>query len=78
MARYPELAPVAFFAAFSVFLALPWHWRAQNVAPLSMIGWLFITNMILSVDAVLWAGAPEQRATVWCDISTFPVTRMLS
>ncbi|PPQ94357.1 hypothetical protein CVT25_000685 [Psilocybe cyanescens] len=66
----PELAPVAFISAFSLILAIPWHWRTGNVATLSIIAWLFITNMIYAIDAVIWAGNVSIVATVWCDIST--------
>jgi len=60
---------VAFLAALSVFLALPWHWRARNVATVGMIVWLFMTNMIYAVDAVIWADHVDDVATLWCDIS---------
>ncbi|KAJ7732230.1 pheromone receptor Rcb2 B43 [Mycena maculata] len=67
---YPELAPIAFIAAFSLGLALPWHWRARNVATLSIIFWLFAVNMIFAIDAIIWAQNVEVVALVWCDITT--------
>ncbi|KAF9477443.1 STE3-domain-containing protein, partial [Pholiota conissans] len=67
---HPEFAPVAFITAFSLVLPLPWHWRARNVATLSIIGWLFISNMIYAIDAVIWAGNVNITALVWCDITT--------
>ncbi|KAJ7469376.1 pheromone receptor Rcb2 B43 [Mycena galericulata] len=66
----PELAPVAFLSAFSLVLPLPWHWRARNVATLSIIFWLFISNMIYAIDAVIWSGNVFIVGTVWCDITT--------
>ena len=66
----PELAPIAFIAAFSLLLPLPWHWRAKNVATLSIIGWLFALNMIYAIDAVIWANNVDLVAIVWCDLST--------
>jgi pheromone a factor receptor len=68
---HPEFAPVALIAAFSLFLALPWHWRAGNVATLSIIGWLFVTNIIYAVDAIIWANNVDMVALPWCDISAF-------
>ncbi|KAJ7661863.1 pheromone A receptor-domain-containing protein [Mycena rosella] len=67
---HPELAPIAFIAAFSLFLALPWHWRARNVATLSIIFWLFAINLIFAIDSVMWANSIDIMALVWCDITT--------
>ncbi|KAJ7643058.1 GPCR fungal pheromone mating factor, partial [Mycena polygramma] len=67
---HPEFAPVAIIAALSLFLPLPWHWRARNVATLSIIAWLFVTNIIFAVDALVWADSINIVGLVWCDIST--------
>jgi len=67
---HPELAQVAFIAAFSLILPLPWHWRAGNVATLSIIGWLFVLDIIYAIDVIIWAGNVDSVATLWCDIST--------
>lgn len=67
---HPELVPIAFIAAFSLFLALPWHWRARNVATLSIIFWLFIMNLIFAIDSIIWARSIDIVALVWCDITT--------
>ncbi|KAJ6484205.1 pheromone receptor [Mycena sanguinolenta] len=67
---HPEFAPIAFIAAFSLLLALPWHWRAQNIATLSIIAWLFVTNIIYAVDAIIWSDSIALVALTWCDIST--------
>lgn len=66
---HPEFAPVAIIAALSLFLPLPWHWRAGNVATLSIIGWLFVTNIIFAVDALIWGDSINIVVPVWCDIS---------
>ncbi|KAJ2936220.1 hypothetical protein H1R20_g874, partial [Candolleomyces eurysporus] len=70
MKLHPEFAPIAFIAAFSLLLPLPWHWRARNVATLSIIAWLFASNMIFAIDAVIWADNVRVVAEVWCDVST--------
>nr|P78741.2 RecName: Full=Pheromone B beta 1 receptor [Schizophyllum commune]AAB41858.2 B beta 1 pheromone receptor [Schizophyllum commune] len=67
---HPEFAPVAFLSAASLALPLPWHWRAGNVATLSIIAWLFIMNMIYGINAVIWAGSARITAVVYCDITT--------
>ncbi|KIK94950.1 hypothetical protein PAXRUDRAFT_11742 [Paxillus rubicundulus Ve08.2h10] len=65
-----EFPPVAFLAAALLFLPLPWHWRARNVATLSIIVWLFVLNIIYGVDALIWGNNVNIVATVWCDITT--------
>ncbi|KAJ7768128.1 putative fungal pheromone GPCR, STE3-type [Mycena maculata] len=65
-----ELPIGAFIASFIVLIPLPWHWRARNVPTLSLIAWLFISNMIYAIDAVIWAGNIDVVAEVWCDIAT--------
>ncbi|KAJ7182461.1 pheromone A receptor-domain-containing protein [Mycena crocata] len=67
---HPEFAPIAFIAAFSLLLPLPWHWRASNVATLAIMFWLFVANVIYAIDAVVWADSVDIVATVWCDITT--------
>ncbi|EDR02869.1 STE3-like pheromone receptor [Laccaria bicolor S238N-H82] len=50
-AMHPEFAPVAFIAAFLLAIPLIWHWKSGNIGILSIIGWLFVTDMIYAVDA---------------------------
>ncbi|GLB44316.1 putative pheromone A receptor [Lyophyllum shimeji] len=65
-----ELPIAAFTAALLVLVPLPWHWRAKNVPTLSIVAWLFVSNVIYGVNAVVWAGNVRIVATVWCDIVT--------
>ncbi|KAG1751797.1 pheromone A receptor-domain-containing protein [Suillus lakei] len=65
-----EFPPVAFLAALSLLLPLPWHWRARNVATLSIIAWLFVLNVVYAVDAILWGNNINIIIPVWCDITT--------
>ncbi|THG94556.1 hypothetical protein EW026_g6937 [Hermanssonia centrifuga] len=69
--RYP-LMPIAgaFVAAILVLIPLGSHWRARNVATLSMITWLFLINMIYGINALVWAGNVDIKTPVWCDITT--------
>ncbi|KAF7344665.1 Pheromone receptor Rcb2 B44 [Mycena venus] len=60
----------AFIAAFLVLVPLPWHWRARNVPTLSIIAWLFFSNIMLGVNALIWADNIRVTARVWCDIAT--------
>jgi hypothetical protein len=68
---HPEFAPIALLSALSLLLPLPWHWRAGNVATLSIIAWLFISNIIYAVDAFIWGDSMDIVVPVWCDISMF-------
>ncbi|KAG1718696.1 putative fungal pheromone GPCR, STE3-type [Suillus lakei] len=60
----------AFIAAVLVLIPLPWHWRAKNIATLSIITWLFVSNIIFAINSVIWAGSIMNVAPVWCDIAT--------
>ena len=71
--QHPEFAPVAIIACLLVLLPLPWHWRARNVATLSMIFWFFVSNLTFAVDAIIWGENTRLVALVWCDISMFTV-----
>ncbi|OBZ74842.1 Pheromone B beta 1 receptor [Grifola frondosa] len=67
---HPELPYIAFLAAFLVLVPLPWHWRAGNVATVSIVAWLFVVNVIYGVDAIIWHGNVAIVVPVWCDITT--------
>ncbi|KAI0370946.1 STE3-domain-containing protein [Pilatotrama ljubarskyi] len=65
-----ELPAASILAAILVLLPTPWHWRAGNVATLSMIVWLFAVNVIYAVDSIIWSHTVAKVALVWCDITT--------
>ncbi|KAK7680869.1 hypothetical protein QCA50_016179 [Cerrena zonata] len=67
---HPEFPFVAFLSAALVLVPLPWHWRAGNVATLSIIAWLFVVNVIYGVDAVIWGDTLVPTLAIWCDITT--------
>ncbi|KAI0078456.1 fungal pheromone STE3G-protein-coupled receptor [Panus rudis PR-1116 ss-1] len=60
----------AVIAAILVLAPLPSHWRARNVATLSLIAWFFVMNLIYGVNALVWARNSAPRIVVWCDITT--------
>lgn len=66
---HPEFPYVSLLAAVLVLVPLPWHWRAGNVATLSIIAWLFAVNVIYGVDAIIWGSNAIIVVPVWCDIS---------
>ncbi|KAG9217556.1 hypothetical protein CCMSSC00406_0008483 [Pleurotus cornucopiae] len=65
-----ELPLGAFIAATIVLIPLPWHWRARNVPTLSIIGWLFLSNLTFGINSIIWADNVLDVATIWCDIVT--------
>ncbi|KAL4077892.1 GPCR fungal pheromone mating factor [Scleroderma citrinum] len=67
---HAELPVCAFIAAFLVLVPLPWHWHARNVATLSMIVWLFVSNVVYAVNSIIWAGNVLDSAPIWCDVTT--------
>ena len=69
--RYPTMPAAAFIAAFLVLIPLPALWRLQSVALISMLVWLFVTNLIFAVHALVWADNDVVQIPVWCDISEY-------
>ncbi|KAJ7278849.1 GPCR fungal pheromone mating factor, partial [Mycena rebaudengoi] len=68
---HPELALGSFLASALVLIPLPWHWRAKNIATLSIIAWLFTSNLIYAINSIIWAESIDStRVPVWCDIVT--------
>ncbi|KAJ6457690.1 putative fungal pheromone GPCR, STE3-type [Mycena sanguinolenta] len=67
---FSVLATSAFIAAALVLVPLPGHWRAQNIATLSIIAWLFVLNLSYAINALIWAGNANIVALMWCDIVT--------
>jgi len=70
MISRPDLPIVSFVSAALVLIPLPWHWRARNVATLSMIAWLFVMNFFRGLNSVFWADNIDIKYQVYCDIST--------
>ncbi|KAJ7930500.1 GPCR fungal pheromone mating factor, partial [Mycena leptocephala] len=67
---HPELAFGAFLASALVLVPLPWHWRARNTTTLSMLAWLFVSNITYAINAVIWSGHVDEVVPAWCDIVT--------
>ncbi|QRV77886.1 STE3-type pheromone receptor [Ceratobasidium sp. AG-Ba] len=51
-------------------LPLPWHWQARNVSTLIYLGWTSTACLIACINAIIWAGNVDDKAPVWCDISS--------
>ncbi|KAJ7455554.1 Rcb2.42 [Mycena latifolia] len=70
IAMHPELVFGAFLASAGVLVPLPWHWRARNATTLSMMAWLFASNVTYAVNSIIWSGSIDEVVPVWCDIVT--------
>ncbi|KAL4079273.1 GPCR fungal pheromone mating factor [Scleroderma citrinum] len=64
------LLVLSFVFAALVLVPLVWYFRAANIAALAIGLWLSLTNIIYAVDALIWAGDDNIKASIWCDIST--------
>ncbi|KAF8596936.1 STE-3-like pheromone receptor [Ceratobasidium sp. AG-I] len=65
-----ELPIVSFICTILVLVPLPWHWKARNVATLSIIVWLALVNIVRGINAIVWSGSTVVKYPVWCDITT--------
>lgn len=53
-----------------VLLPLTWHARTGNIAMVLLIIWIALANFIQFVNTVIWYSNVDNKAPVWCDIST--------
>ncbi|KIJ08353.1 hypothetical protein PAXINDRAFT_88955 [Paxillus involutus ATCC 200175] len=67
---FVELPVVTFICAVLVLIPVPWHWRAGNVPTLSMSAWLFVSNIVYGINAIVWGDTVLNVAPVYCDIAT--------
>lgn len=67
--QHPDYAVWSFIGFVLVLLPSPWHWRARNIATLSLIFWIALTNLCNFVNCIVWADNFMDSAPIWCDIS---------
>lgn len=48
-----------------------WHWKYRNVAPLCLIFWVSITNLICFLNAIIWFNGSKTKYSgyIYCDIA---------
>src|ERR1700760_1453504 len=68
--QYPEFVAASAICCVIILLPISSHWKARNVATLSMIAWLFTVNFYRTVNSIIWANNVDELIPVWCDIST--------
>jgi pheromone a factor receptor len=69
--KYPQYPIISFICALIILLPVSSHWKARNVATLSMIAWLFVINVTRFINTLVWANNVIPRWKVYCDISEF-------
>ncbi|EJD43537.1 STE3-domain-containing protein [Auricularia subglabra TFB-10046 SS5] len=69
MSHSYELPIFSFLSIFLVLLPSPWHWKARNVATLSLIAWIVVCSIVRGVNSIIWMDNVVIRYRVWCDIS---------
>jgi pheromone a factor receptor len=67
--QHPDFVFWSFAGFLLVILPAPWHWRARNIATLSLIFWVGLANLTVFVNTVVWADNYRDHTPVWCDIS---------
>ncbi|KAI0078445.1 STE3-domain-containing protein [Panus rudis PR-1116 ss-1] len=65
-----ELPVLSFFCFSVLFILTPIHWQSKNVAILSLLSWLGISNIIQGVDSVVWFRDTSLDGRGWCDFAT--------
>lgn len=70
MPHHYELPIASFLAVVLAILPLPWHWKARNVATLSIIWWLVVVNLLRGVSAIIWMDNVRIHSEWFCDITT--------
>ncbi|WVQ83977.1 hypothetical protein IAT38_006122 [Cryptococcus sp. DSM 104549] len=68
--RHPDYPFWTFVALVLVLLPAPWHWRARNIATVSLVFWLALANLASFVNTIVWADNYVDKSPVWCDISS--------
>ncbi len=66
---YIAFPVIAFIGAVLVLIPLPSHWRARNYATISLVGWLFLIDLIYGINSAIWNDNVRIRLLVWCDVS---------
>jgi len=74
--HYPALPAGAFIAAFLILIPAFWHWPTRHVPTLSLIAWLFITNVIYGANSLAWSDGVQDKAPIWCDICESSVSKV--
>ncbi|KAA1466863.1 STE3-domain-containing protein [Dentipellis sp. KUC8613] len=65
-----ELPVFSFLSLFGLILILPGQVKSPTIPAVSVIFWLFVSNLIHGVNSIVWAGNTAIHSPAWCDIAT--------
>jgi pheromone a factor receptor len=65
---YPVYPIVCFFTMLGVLVPIPAHWRAGNIATISLATWTFFGLLMAMVNTIVWHGTLANPYPVWGDI----------
>ncbi|WVF70103.1 hypothetical protein IAT40_004891 [Kwoniella sp. CBS 6097] len=54
--------------ALLLLMPLPLQWRARNSGTLLLITWLFLGNLLVFINCIVWWDSYSNPAPIWCDI----------
>ncbi|PVG02655.1 STE3-domain-containing protein [Serendipita vermifera] len=67
---YPSYPIACFFTMMLVLFPIPAHWKAGNIATLSLAAWTFFGLLMFMVNTIVWHGNIRNPYPVWGDISS--------
>ncbi|KAI0317104.1 pheromone A receptor-domain-containing protein [Amylostereum chailletii] len=68
---YPLIPVVSLIAAFLMLLTILTNvYQTWNAGVLMLCTWLFLSDLIEGVEAIIWSNNADNKAPVWCDISS--------
>jgi hypothetical protein len=53
---YPAVPIMNFLAMVSLALLIPGFWKTRIVAPVALIGWLLLGNLLYFISLIHWRG----------------------
>ncbi|PVG02650.1 STE3-domain-containing protein [Serendipita vermifera] len=65
---YPAYPIICFFTMLLVLFPVPAHWKAGNIATISLALWTFFGLLMCMVNTIVWHGNIRHPHPVWGDI----------
>nr|AEY62496.1 pheromone receptor a1 [Ustanciosporium gigantosporum] len=61
--------PFALISCFLVLLPLSWHIKSGNTGTIALAAWLFLGNLDIFINSMIWWSNYENKAPWYCEIS---------
>ncbi|PVG02697.1 STE3-domain-containing protein [Serendipita vermifera] len=65
---YPVYPVIRFFTMLAVLIPIPTHWKAGNIAIISLAMWTWLGLLISMVNTIVWHGNIRNPYPIWMDI----------